>query len=280
MLSYHIAADSCTDLTDEMKSDPHISRIPLTLIVGPDKIIDDDSFDQADFLAKVAAYSEAASSACPSPEAFMQGFGYDEADAYGITLSAELSGSYNSAMVGAQLIREEFPGKKVHVFNSRSACCGQTLILMCLRDCLEAGMSFKETVETVEKYISEQTTLFVLESLEHLRKNGRLTHLESVLVNALNIKPVMSSTPEGNIQKVGMGRGIKKGLVKMIDHVGKTAIHPELKRLAISHCNCAERAAWVKAQIAARYPFKSIVVVDTSGVGSLYAGDGGIVMAY
>ncbi len=279
-MSYHIAVDSCTDLLPEMKEDSRICRVPLTLIVGEHQIIDDETFDQKDFLDRVAKSPVGPSSACPSPHAFMEAFGDDDEDAFGITLSAELSGSYNSAMLGARELQKQRPDKKIHVFNSRSACCGQTLILMCLRDCLEAGMSFKETVETVEKYISEQTTLFVLESLEHLRKNGRLTHLESVLVNALNIKPVMSSTPEGNIQKVGMGRGIKKGLVKMIDHVGKTAIHPELKRLAISHCNCAERAAWVKAQIAARYPFKSIVVVDTSGVGSLYAGDGGIVMAY
>ena len=280
MLSYHIAADSCTDLTDEMKSDPHISRIPLTLIVGPDKIIDDDSFDQADFLAKVAAYSEAASSACPSPEAFMQGFGYDEADAYGITLSAELSGSYNSAMVGAQLIREEFPGKKVHVFNSRSACCGQTLILMKIQECIKDGLSFEETVDRVEYYISEQTTLFVLESLETLRKNGRLTNLKAAIVNMLNIKPIMSSTPEGAIQQLDIARGEKKALIKMVGYISKTMIRPEHKTIAITHCNCPERARFVKAEIEKRYPFREAVIVDAMGVASLYANDGGIVVAF
>ena len=279
-ISCHIAADSCTDLTDEMKRDGHICRIPLTLIVGEDKIIDDDTFDQSDFLAKVAAYEKAATSACPSPEDYMLGYGYDNADAYGITLSAELSGSYNSARVGAALIQEEFPNKKVHVFDSKSACCGQTLILMMIQECMNKGLSFEETVDKVEYYISEQTTLFVLESLETLRKNGRLSNLKAALVNVLNIKPIMSSTPDGNIQQLDVGRGMKKALLKMVGYIGKTVIRPEERVIGITHCNCLDKARFVKAEIEKRYPFKDVIIVDAMGVASLYANDGGVVVAF
>ncbi len=279
-MNYHIAADSCTDPLPQMKNDPNIAFVPLTLIVGDEHIIDDETFDQKSFLEKVAACPKAPSSACPSPEAFMDAFGRDDLDAYGITLSAELSGSYNSAVLGASMLHEEYPDKKIHVFNSRSACCGQTLILLKIKECVAAGMYFEETVRTVEQYISEQTTLFVLETLESLRKNGRLSHLESLLVFALNIKPVMSSTPEGNIQKVGIGRGMKKSLSKMVEHIGTTVINQTAKTIAITHCNCRERAEWVKQEIQKRYNFKDILIVDAAGVASLYACDGGIVVAY
>ena len=64
----------------------------------------------------------------------MQAYGYNNEDAYAITLSSELSGSYNSAKLGADLLKEEYPDKKIHVFNSRSASAGQTLILMKLQE--------------------------------------------------------------------------------------------------------------------------------------------------
>ena len=165
-MAYHIAVDSCTDMTAAMKKDEHITLVPLTLNVGEDKIIDDETFNQAEFLRKVAECPEAPSSACPSPDAYMQAYGYNNEDAYAITLSSELSGSYNSAKLGADLLKEEYPDKKIHVFNSRSASAGQTLILMKLQECLEAGKAFSEVVSEVEQYIEEQTTLFVLESLE------------------------------------------------------------------------------------------------------------------
>ena len=133
-MAYHIAVDSCTDMTAAMKKDEHITLVPLTLNVGEDKFIDDETFNQAEFLRKVAECPEAPSSACPSPDAYMQAYGSNNEDAYAITLSSELSGSYNSAKLGADLLKEEYPDKKIHVFNSRSASAGQTLILMKLQE--------------------------------------------------------------------------------------------------------------------------------------------------
>lgn len=279
-MAYHIAVDSCTDMTAAMKKDEHITLVPLTLNVGEDKVIDDETFNQAEFLRKVAECPEAPSSACPSPDAYMQAYGYNNEDAYAITLSSELSGSYNSAKLGADLLKEEYPDKKIHVFNSRSASAGQTLILMKLQECLEAGKAFLEVVSEVEQYIEEQATLFVLESLETLRKNGRLSGLKATLVNVLNIKPVMGSTPEGTIQQLDMGRGMKKALMKMVEQIGKTVIHPTDKYLMISHCNCLKRAEWLKVEIEKKYAFKGIVIVDTAGVATMYANDGGIIVAY
>lgn len=279
-MQYHLAVDSCTDMTPSMKADEHVTLVPLSLHVGEDVIIDDETFDQGSFLKKVAACPDAPSSACPSPQAYMQAFGYDDLDAYGITLSAELSGSYNSAELGRELLLEEFPNKNIHVFNSRSACCGQSLILLKIQDCIARGMQFAQVVETVEKYIDGQNTMFVLESLETLRKNGRLSGMKARLVNILNVKPVIAATPIGNIEQVDMGRGVKKALLKMIEQVGKMAVAPAENIFAISHCNCLERAKWVKEEIEKRYHFKDVIIIDTAGVGSMYASDGGIVIAF
>ena len=278
-MAYHIAVDSCTDMTAAMKKDEHITLVPLTLNVGEDKVIDDETFNQAEFLRKVAECPEAPSSACPSPDAYMQAYGYNNEDAYAITLSSELSGSYNSAKLGADLLKEEYPDKKIHVFNSRSASAGQTLILMKLQECLEAGKAFSEVVSEVEQYIEEQTTLFVLESLETLRKNGRLSNLKAFIANSLNIKPVMGSTKEGLICQLDQARGMNKALERMVkDMISKTK-DCENRVLAIAHCNCPERAKAVKEKIEKIAKFKKIIIINTAGVSSMYANDGGVIMA-
>ena len=277
-MSYKIVIDSCGELLDEWKQDTRFESVPLTLTVGNENIIDDSTFDQADFLKKVADCPECPKSACPSPERYRKAFDCDADHVYCVTLSAELSGSYNSAMLGRSLVEEKHPGKKIHIFNSCSASVGETLIALKIQECEEAGMDFEKVVETVEAYIEEQHTYFVLENLDTLRKNGRLTGLKSLVVSALNIKPVMGSTPEGTICQLDKSRGMKKALAKMAEHVAKDAVKPEEKILAISHCNCPERAEVVRKLILEKVQVKDSFIVDTAGISSMYANDGGIIV--
>lgn len=278
-MSYKIVVDSCGELTNEMKADGHFESVPLTLYVDNDTIVDDDTFDQALFLEKVAASSNCPKSACPSPETFLHAYDTGEDHVYAVTLSAELSGSYNSAEVGKNLFLEEHPEKKCYVFNSRSASIGQTLVALKIQECEEAGMEFEKVIETVEKFISEKGTWFVLDSLETLRKNGRLTRMKAILATALKIKPVMCGTKEGTIEALAQVRGINKALLRMVELVEKSTLHAENKILAISHCNCPERAQMVKEALLSKMKVKDVIVLDTEGVSSLYAGDGGIIIA-
>ena len=276
-MSYKIAIDSCGELLDEWKNDERIESIPLTLTVGGENIIDDATFDQKDFLKKVADCPECPKSACPSPERYMKAYECEAEHIYAVTLSAELSGSYNSAILGKNLLLEEQPEKKVHVFNSKSASGGQSLIAMKIIECEEKGLSFGEVVSEVEKYIEEMSTFFVLENLETLRKNGRLSRVKALVASALKIKPVMTSTPEGTIEQLAQARGMNKALVKMADSIVEYVGHDQDRILAISHCNCPQRAEMMKEELSKRLHLKDIIVVDTAGVSSMYANDGGII---
>lgn len=277
-MSYHIIADSCCELTEEMRRDPGIETAFLTLEVGGETIVDDETFDQKSFLAKVAACPECPKSACPSPEVYQKAFEGEEDHQYAVTLSSELSGSYNSAMLGRSLAMEQDGTKKIHVFNSRSASVGETLIVRKIAECEKEGMPFGQLVDTVEQYISGQNTYFVLENLETLRKNGRLSNLKAFVATALKIKPVMGSTPEGTICQLDQARGINKALMKMVDYIVKDVREPEKKVLAISHCNCPERAEIVRDAILERIHVKDSFILDTRGVSSMYANDGGVIV--
>lgn len=158
MSSYKIIIDSCGELLDDWKGDSRYESVPLILTVGGEDIVDDETFEQKSFLAKVAACPECPKSSCPSPEKYMQAFECEAEHVYAVTLSAELSGSYNSALLGRKLSLEEYPEKKIYVFNSRSASVGETLIALKITECEESGMSFEETVAEVESYIDSQNT--------------------------------------------------------------------------------------------------------------------------
>lgn len=278
-MSYKIIIDSCGELLKEWKNNEHFESVALTLNVGGENIIDDETFDQADFLKKVAACPECPKSACPSPERYMRAFDCDADYIYAVTLSAELSGSYNSAVLGSNLLNEEKPGRQIHVFNSRSASVGQTLIAMKIQECEEAGYSFDKVIETVDAYIAGQHTFFVLDNLETLRKNGRLSKAKALVASALKIKPVMGSTDEGSICQLDQARGMNKALVKMAEQIVAKTQDSETKTLAISHCNCHERAVLLRNALQERMNVKDIVILDTAGVSSMYANDGGVIVA-
>lgn len=278
-MSYKIIIDSCGELLEEWKNNEHFESVALTLNVGGENIIDDETFDQADFLKKVAACPECPKSACPSPERYMRAFDCEADHIYAVTLSAELSGSYNSAVLGSNLLNEEKPGRQIHVFNSRSASVGQTLIAMKIQECEEAGYSFEKVIETVDAYIAGQHTFFVLDNLETLRKNGRLSKAKALVASALKIKPVMGSTDEGSICQLDQARGMNKALVKMAEQIVAKTQNSETKTLAISHCNCHERAVLLRNVLQERMNVKDIVILDTAGVSSMYANDGGVIVA-
>ena len=278
-MSYKIVIDSCGEFLEQWKTDDRFESVPLVLTVGGENIVDEETFDQAEFLKKAAACEECPKSACPSPERYMKAFECEAERIYAITLSSELSGSYNSAVLGKNLLLEEHPEKKIHVFNSRSASVGETLIAMKIEECENAGLSFEEVVRTVEEYISGQNTFFVLENLDALRKNGRLSGVKAFVATALKIKPVMGSTDEGTICQLDQARGMNKALVKMMEHIVSKTSDGENKVLAICHCNCPERAEMFKEAIAEKLNPAQIIVLNTAGVSTMYANDGGIIVA-
>lgn len=278
-MSYKIIGDSCLDLTEELKKDPHFQMIPLTLQVDDVQVIDDETFDQKKFLAMVKASPNCPKTACPSPEMFKEAYECDAENIFVITLSSNLSGTYNSAVLAKGLYEEEHGKKNIAVIDSWSASSGELNIGLMIRDLCEQGMPFEEVVEKAMQYTQhEMKTYFVLESLDTLRKNGRLSGLQAFFATTLNIKPVMGAD-KGNIIKLDQARGINKALVRMCELAVKEAKNPETLRVIVAHCNNEARAQLVKEELSKRAPFKEIIVTETAGVATVYANDGGIIFA-
>lgn len=278
-MSFKIIVDSCCDLTPAQLREECFVKVPLTIRVGGHTIADDDTFDQGELLWRMKESETAPQSACPSPMQYLEAFDCGADDLYVVTLSALLSGSHNAAAQARSIWLEDHPGANVHIFNSCSASAGEVLVALKIQELAQSGMDFTTVVDQVSRYINEMQTYFVLETLDNLRKAGRLTRVQSIVTGALHIKLLMGATPEGEICKKGQAMSVKQALNKMVALMADDLKHVG-KRLSIVHCNCLERAFYVKELAMKQCRFDEILVSDTGGISTMYANDGGIVVAY
>lgn len=277
-MRYKIIVDSCCELPQVLKEDERFEIVPLTLTVGSQYEKEDNAdFNQREFLDAVASCPECPKSACPSPERYMKAYQTEAEHVYVVTLSSKLSGSYNSALLGKNLYHEKYGDKDIYVADSKSASCGETQIAYKIVELEEKGLSFDEITGQIERYIKEMNTYFVLENLDTLRKNGRLSGVKALVASTLNIKPVMKDD-DGSIIQLGQGIGMKKALTKMADAAIEQAVDSEKKRLMITHCNNIKAAECVRRHIEEKLKFKETLIMDTAGVSSMYANEGGVIL--
>ena len=284
-MSYRIIADSCCDKTARMAEWNNITFVPLTLEIGNYRIMDDENFDQEDYIRRTLEYSDVAKTACPSPDAWASAIDCEEDEIYIITITDKLSGTYNSALQGVALYNDEHPEstKKIHVFNSLATSGIESLTAEKIKKLADSGEAFEKIVETVEDFIINRCALyFCLESLDVLRKNGRLFALAATILKKLRLKMIFQRTAEGNISLAGQDIAMNRALVKMALIISNDVQGVDLsdKRLIIAHVCCREKAELLKSKIESLAPFGDIEIVKCSGLNSTYASNGGIIVSY
>lgn len=278
-MTYRLIGDSCTDLDENLKRDDNVSIVPLTLEIGDYQVIDDNKFNQKDFIKRMAESKIGAKSACPSPEAFKEAMECDVDMVFVVTLSEHLSGSYQSAEIGKKLYEEEHDRKDILVLSSKSASAGQYRLMLELDSLCRQGLKFEEISKRIVKLRDDMKTYFVLESLDTLRKNGRLSAVKALIASALNIKPIMGAI-NGVIVKKDQQRGIQKALSRMVElAINEAGENSKDKIVCITHINNEERGESVAKLFRKSNRFKDVKLVNGAGVATMYAGDGGIVLA-
>lgn len=285
-MAYKLVIDSCCDITDDMKEWENLEIVPLTLQIGDYVIKDDADFDQDDFINRMVGSNELAKSACPSPEAFAKACEGDYDEIYMLTITDKLSGTYNSALQGVEIFRDENgDSKKIHVFNSLATSGLETIMAHKIKELADNGYSFNEVVARAEEYCVKNCGLyFCLESLDALKGNGRLFNLAANVIEALRVKLICRRTDYGNISVAGKDLNQKRALAKLANLVAKDTDGCDLKDKVciISHVCCKEKAERVKELIssACNYANDRILVIKASGLNSLYASNGGIIVSY
>lgn len=274
-MDVNLIADSCVDFNEDTKN---IERVPFRIIIEGEEIIDKDT-DIAELIRKMKNSRTQIKTACAPPEDFMNKL-KEHANNFIVTISGQLSGSYNSAMVAVNSIKEKFPEMFVHVFDSKTAAAGESLIAIKVKQLIEDNFKPNEIIEQTEKYISKLRTFFILDSLDNLAKNGRITNFKAILANIMNVVPIMGEDGDGRIVLKEQVRGKRKAFTRLVNMIEEYNVDFENTILGITHVNCLEKAEKLKEEIKAKYPFKDIKIFNSSGLSTIYADDGGIVIAF
>lgn len=280
-MGYHIIMDSVGDKTDELVVSNNIDVVPLRIIIDDEEFLDDNQLSQSFLLNEIASAKECPKSACPSPKEYQRMFmKYKEDRIYVITASSELTGSFNSAKLAKDLFCEEFPNSEIMIFDSKSASAGETLLAYKIIELEKEYQNFNTVTKMLNQFIKEQEIIFVLEDITFLKKNGRLNGIKGLLVSVLNIVPILTANKQGVILQMGKERGIKKAIKRLKESVIDGIRKSEKKMLVISHCNCVERANSLKKELIMLFPDLDVIIANTGGIATLYAGNHGMVVSY
>lgn len=212
-----IIVDSTADLMPEYKS--RVSVVPLTVHFGKEEYIDGVTIDHKSFYEKLIESDALPTTSQATPYAFMKEFEKTKEAgeaAVVITLASKFSGTYQSAVIAA----EEY--ENVYVIDSASATVGSGILVELAFRLLDEGKSAEETAQILEEEKKKIIIIALVDTLEYLKKGGRISKAVALAGGVLNIKPVISVT-DGEINMLGKARGSKAGnnlLVQEIEKAG------------------------------------------------------------
>lgn len=273
-----IVVDSCAEFNDGMLAQNNTKRVPFFVDVNGKYLMADPEMDIDSLLDDIKATKDVTKSAAPTPDSFYEaGKGYDEV--FYVTISSKLSTTYNNAYIAKTMLEEDNPSVNVHVFDSKSAACGESLLVEMIQKGIKENDTFEKIVSDVEEKVKDMQTVFVLEDISTLVKNGRVSKIKGFLASKLSIMPI-SIGVDGEIDVRHQARGVKNALVKTVDTFGEVSNSFSGKTLYITHVKDEERANALKDLALQKYDFKDVKIFDATGLSTVYANRNGLIMAF
>lgn len=274
-MNIKIVTDSSANL--RTTPDNSIVSVPLTLRTDEREFVDNESLDIKEMTDYLASYKGKSGSACPSSQDWMEAFG-DAERIFAITITSNLSGSYNAARIAKEDYEEEYPDRKVFLMDSLSAGPELKLLVEKIQELNEKGLSFEEICDEVTEYLKKTHLIFCLKSLKNLANNGRVNPAVAKIAGVLNIHVVGIASEVGTLEQREKARGEKKALVA-IQKVMKE-FHYDGGKIRIDHCFNEADALQLKEAILSVYPTADVVIADTAGLCSFYAEVGGLMVGF
>jgi DegV family protein with EDD domain len=277
-----IISDSSSDLPVDLRTKYDIRIVPLNIQFGEQHYKAGVDLDNPTFYKMMRESKELPKSACPAPFDFLEEYKKtpEEDELLVLTLSKGLSGTYDSAVLGMNMLLEEQPKRKIRVIDSSNGSPGLVLLLLQAAREIEAGRNFEEVVMSIENMVPKMNTFILLETLENVIKGGRLDRFKGTIANVLNIKISLRVDLEGKIEVFEKVRGEKKSIRRFIETIGEYTKDFEQKIVSLSHSNSEEKGKAVLAEIMDRYPFKEGILTEMGPLIGTYAGEGGLVVSF
>ena len=274
-MNIKIVCDSSSNIFDLEGLD--YATVPMKIIAGEKEFVDTAALDLQGMVNFLKEHKGKSGSSCPNVQEWLDAFG-DADYVFGVTITKHLSGSYNAGQQAAETYMEENPGKKAYIFDSLSTGPEMMMIVDKIRELAAQGLDYETIKAQVLEYHNHNHTLFCLQSMTNLARNGRVHPAVAKIAGMLGIR-VVGDVEGGEIIPVHKPRGDKKATQIMVDMMAERGIR-DGSLVRIAHCFGEDAANALVAAVKERYPNCRFIVEPTTALCSFYAEAGGLIIGF
>lgn len=283
-MDYSIITDTSANLPSAQISKNFISVIPFSIYINETEYtcLDSDNFDAAEYYTWMTENRKITTSQITPYHyiSFFKPFLEAEKDILFIGISSGISGSFTSAEIAAEQLREDYPERIIRLVDSLGASLGEGLLVLKATECKKAGMTINETADELLRVRYQMYQVFTVHDLKYLHKGGRLSNPTAIVGSILNIKPILKGDNSGKIVSIEKVRGRKRTIQTLASKYSALVVRPEIQTIGISHANCHEDAEILADLISNANPPKEIMIVDHEPVTGSYLGPGALALYF
>lgn len=274
-MNVKIVADSSANLLEF--AGVAYASVPLKIVTAEKEFVDDAALDTNAMLTYIENYSGKSGTACPGVGEWMEAFG-DAEYVFTVAITSNLSGSHNAAVQAKAVYEEEHPGRKVSCLDSLSTGPEMILIVEKLKELIDSGLSFEETDVRIREYMKKTHLMFMLESVENLAKNGRVSPLIAKAVGFLNIRIAGKASDVGTLQQMHKCRGEKKALEMILSEMEAHGFTGG--KVRINHAHNPSAAEALLKLVQSKYPDIEATITPMTGLCCFYAERGSVMIGF
>ena len=273
-MSFRIVSDSSSNVLS--MGDSNYTTVPLK-IIAEKEYIDDAALDLFGMMEDLRNHKGKSGSSCPNVGEWLDAFG-DAEEVFCVTISRNLSGSYAASVQAGEAYMEEHPGRKVFTFDSLAVGPEMMMIVDKIRQCEAAGDDYETTKAKVLEYHNHTHTVFCLESMLNLARNGRVSIAVAKIAGMLGIR-VVGIAADGQVTPVHKPRGAKKATQTIVEMVKERGFK-DGNILRVAHCYAPEAAEDLRKALVAEFPNAQFQLEHTTALCSFYAEAGGLIIGF
>lgn len=284
-MSFEIITDSSANLSRSMIQDLGVRVMSLSLFFGEEEqksFQEDTDFDYKAFYDRLRN-KEHAKTSLINVERFTEQYETylkEGKDILNIVMSSGISGTFQSAKIAADTLREQYPERQIIVIDSLSASVGQGLLVYYAAKMRDEGKSIEETADWIYKNRLNMVHQFTVDDLFFLKRGGRLSGGVAIIGTILQIKPVLHVDNEGHLIAQEKVNGRKKSINRMVEIFKENAIDPENQVVAICHGDCSQDAEYLEKKVREAVNVKDVIVNPLDPVLGAHAGPGTVALFY
>ena len=274
-MKFKIVTDSAADIKS-LAGIPFAS-VPLKIITDEKEYIDDESLDVVEMLSDLRKYKGKSRSSCPNSQEFLEAFG-DAENIFCITITSNLSGSFNSATLAAKEYKQQHPERNIHVIDSLSTGPENFLIIEKLASLINEGKDFESVKREIAEYHGHTRLIFALESMHNLANNGRVSPIVAKVAGIIGIRAIGRASDVGTLEMTNKSRGAQNMIKDIVDNmIGEGC---KGGRVRIHHANNIASAEALRDKILEKLPDTEVIIDIAGGLCSFYAEEGGLLIGF